>query len=111
MPTPTRAFLDVAARHGIDPSDVHAVQEWYTEVLPTLPAEQIEGILEELLQRDATVEDRPEERCYPQHAPLPSLDDSPPAQIPVLAAHWKELFRIMAGRLTRRQERKDEDHE
>ena len=103
MPTPTRAFLDMAARHGIDPSDPAAVQHWYTVVLPTLPIEQIEEILEELLGSDATTKDRPESRCYPEGASLPPLDGSPQAPTPLHAGRWKELFRILAARLTRRQ--------
>ena len=103
MPTPTQAFLDMAARHGIDPSDPEAVQHWYTVVLPTLPVEQIEEILEELLGRNATTEDRPESRCYPKGASLPPLDGSPPTPTPLLARRWRKLFRDLAARLTRRQ--------
>ena len=103
MPTSTRAFLDVAARHGIDPSDPAAVQHWYTVVLPTLPIEQIEEILEELLGSDATTMDQPESRCYPEGASLPPLDDSPQAPAPLLARRWKELFRILGARLLRGQ--------
>ena len=103
MPTSTRAFLDIAERHGIDPSDPAAVQHWYTVVLPTLPIEQIEEILEELLGRDATTEDRSDSRCYPEGASLPPLDGSPPAPAPLLAARWRALFRILGARLLRGQ--------
>ena len=104
MPTPTTSFFDVAARFGkVDPSDAEAVQHWYTEVLPTLPSETIEEILEALLESDAEAGhgdagDGEPAHSYPQGVPLPSLSASPPAPIPLFAAGWKELLGRLAGR-------------
>ena len=96
MPTPTRAFINVAARYGIDPSDLQAVQQWFCDDLPTLPIEQIEEILEELLAFEPTGEDVSEFRCYPEGVPLPSLDESPLASTPLFAAGpWKDQFRTL----------------
>lgn len=104
MPTPTTSFFDVAARFGnVDPSDVEAVQNWYTEVLPTLPPETIEEILETLLESDGDAGDGgagdgEPARSYPQGVPLPSLSSSPPAPIPLLAGGWKKLLARLARR-------------
>ena len=103
MPTPTQVFTAVAGRHGIDPSDPEAVQRWFLETLPTLPRARIEEILEELLFWRAGSELPSEVHCYPEGVPLPSLAESPPAHTPLLAAHWRELVRILLARLLRRQ--------
>ena len=85
MPTPTQVFYDVAARHGkVDPSDAEALQRWFTEVLPALPNEQIEEILEVLLSHDGSQAARAESRSYPRNVPLPSLEDSPPVTFSAL---------------------------
>lgn len=102
MPTPIRAFLDVAEKHGIDPSDPTAVQNWFIEVLPYLPTEQVEKILEDLLSRDATDSDAPIDRCYPQNVALPSLEKSPQAPAPLLSACWTELLPTLLKRLRTR---------
>ena len=53
MPTPTTAFADAAAKHGnVDPNDLEAVQQWFTEELPKLPPEIVERVLRELLEQD-----------------------------------------------------------
>ena len=93
MPTPTGAFLDVAARYGeVDPADIEAVQHWFNEVLPTLPHETIETILEELLQHDGSSDVPAPARVYPKGAPLPSLSSSPPAPFPWPASSWREIL-------------------
>ncbi len=99
MPTPTQAFLNVAGKHGIDPSDPQAVQRWFSEDLPALPIEQIEEILEELLAYDANGEDSPGARHYPEGIQLPLLKKSPAAPTPLLAVRWRELLRTLIGRL------------
>ena len=100
MPTPTRAFINVAARHGIDPSDPKAVQQWFCEDMPTLPIEQIEEIFEELLAYESDAEDVSEARFYPEGVPLPSLEESPSASTPMFAAAmWKNQFRTLLIRL------------
>ena len=102
MPTPIQAFLNVAEKHGIDPSDLEAVQHWFSEVLPTLPVEQINNIIEELLAHDATAAGTPSKRCYPEKSRLPSLEESPPATTPLLASRWRDLFHILLKRLLHR---------
>lgn len=96
MPTPTRSFLDVAARYGnVDTSDLEAVQHWFTEVLPTLPPDTIDEILEVLLENEGSAAGGGAERIYPKGVPLPSLSTSPPAPIPILAFRLRELIRLM----------------
>lgn len=96
MPTPTRAFLIVAARHGIDPSDMKAVQQWFSEDLPALPIEQIENILEELLAYEPSGEEVSGARYYPKGVPLPLLEESPLASTSLFAtASWPEPLRAL----------------
>lgn len=94
MPTPTQAFFDIAARHGdVDSTDPQAVQRWFAETLPSLPPAEIEEILEELLALEAhegTADTDLPPRHYPKDARLPTLDDSPSAPLPFLAAGWRE---------------------
>ena len=93
MPTPTASFLEIAARYGnVDPEDIEAVQHWFTEVLPSLPPETIEGILEDLLASDRADQDKDTARSYPRDVPLPSLSSSPREPVPLLAAGWHELL-------------------
>lgn len=102
MPTPTSAFVDVAARYGgVDPADTEAVQHWFNEVLPTLPPDTLEEILEDLLEHEgegSSAEREESARTYPQGVPLPSLDSSPAAAVPLLAAGWRELLSRLTGR-------------
>lgn len=95
MPTPTRVFAEVAARFGsVDPEDMGAVVEWYESTLPTLPPERAEEVLAELLGRER-LEAGPAAPCrYPESAPLPRLDDSPPVAEPRLAVLWWALRRL-----------------
>lgn len=94
MPTSTRVFAQVAARYGgVDPADMDAVREWYEKELPSLPGEQIEEVLSELLTNEG-VETGPEPpRQYPEAAPPPTLDESPPVAEPRLAALLHEIAR------------------
>ncbi len=93
MPTPTSSFLDVAARYGdVDPDDISAVQHWFMEVLPTLPHETIEEILEALLESEGTSDGKQTVRSYPRGVPVPSLSSSPPARIPILVGGWRDLL-------------------
>jgi hypothetical protein len=106
MPTPTRAFLIVAARHGIDPSDLEAVQQWFCEDLPNLPSERIEEILEELLAYEPNGEDVSVTRHYPKDAPLPSLEESPVAATPLFAvASLPESLRALFIKLRNGREK------
>lgn len=99
MPSPTRAFLDVATKYGeVDSTDIEAVQRWFSETLPTLPPDTIEEILEELLQHDGAGDDLAPVPAYPKGAPLPSLSSSPPAPFPWFASSWKEMLVRLAGR-------------
>ncbi len=83
MPTSTEVFADVAARFGdVDPQDPDAVRQWYETKIPTLPPAQIDEILDELLQKEGTgAHSLP--RTYPPAAPPPTLDEAPPAPLPL----------------------------
>jgi hypothetical protein len=100
MPTPTRAFVEIAERYGVDPRDLHAIEEWYCESLPLLPGHEIEEILETLLSRP---EGQPAIFCDPlddaEGAPLPRLDDCPPCTDPLLASRCRDLPRRLLSRL------------
>jgi hypothetical protein len=99
MPTPIRAFIDVAAQYGdIDPGDAEAIQHWFSEVLPNLPPATIEEILETLLEHDGTGDEHSTRPAYPRDVPLPSLSSSPPAEIPLLAAGLREILIRLTGR-------------
>jgi len=101
MPTQTQVFAELAATFGgVDPSDLEAVQHWYDETLPTLPASTIEDVLNELVKREGFSNDDGYARAYPDKAPLPTLDQAPPVPLPLLAAGWREFLR----RLLRRHE-------
>ena len=100
MPTPVKAFTQLAARlGGVDPDDHDAVVRWFSEELPKLPPETIRECLETLLAQDGHAdEDAPDVApCYPPEAPLPSLKDAPPARAPTIARLWRywltRLFR------------------
>jgi hypothetical protein len=100
MPTPTRVFAELAEKHGgVDLNDMPAVQRWYEEVLPTLPPEVIEEILEELLSGEGLEDVEAGGQVYPADAPLPRLDEAPPVAPPLLAAGLREFIRRL---LTRR---------
>ncbi|MGB5160637.1 MAG: hypothetical protein WBP10_04355 [Thermoanaerobaculia bacterium] len=93
MPTPIGAFVDIAARYGeVDPTNIEAVQHWFSEVLPTLPPDTIEEILEELLRHDGMSDDPPPAPAYPKDVPLPRLSSSPAAPFPWPASSWRELL-------------------
>jgi hypothetical protein len=93
MPTPTRVFAEVAARHGgVNPRDAGAVLEWYEKTLPTLPGAQAEAILEELLEQEGLEEEHEAPRRYPDRAAVPALDEALPAREPMLAALWWALL-------------------
>ena len=99
MPTPTTSFLKVAEQFGkIDPDDIEAVQHWFTEVLPGLPPETIEEVLEVLLKNEGADKDEETARSYPRDVPLPSLSSSPPELHPLLAAGWREILVRLVGR-------------
>ena len=103
MPTPTTAFADAAAKYGdVDRDDIRAVEKWFRDELPTLPAETIEQVLQELLEKDGAPEGRPLARVYPKAAPFPSLRSSPGALPPLLAEEWKTLLRRLLTGLIRR---------
>lgn len=99
MPTPVRAFIDIAVQYGkVDPGDPEAVQHWFSEILPTLPPETIEEILETLLEHDGTGDDRTSQHVYPRDVPLPSLSSSPQAKIPLLAGGLRHVLIRLSGR-------------
>jgi hypothetical protein len=102
MPTPTHVFAEVAAKHGgVDAGDMEAVQRWYEETLPSLPAEKIEEILDELLSREGLRSEGDGPRVYPKTAPLPTLDQAAPVPLPLLAAGWREFLRRLLHRHSR----------
>ena len=94
MPTPTRVFAQVAARHGgVDPTDMEAVREWYANALQSLSREQIEAVLSELLSHEGAEAGPEPPRHYPEPAPPPTLDESPPVGEPSLATLLHEIVR------------------
>lgn len=99
MPTPTRAFAELAAKHGdVDPDDMGAVQRWYEETVPTLSPTKIEEILEELLSSERLDVKGESPLVYPADAPLPTLDQAPPVPLPLYAAGWREFLRRLLRR-------------
>ena len=102
MPTPTYVFAEVAAKYGgVDAGDMEAVQRWYEETLPSLPAEEIEEILDGLLCREGLRSEGDGTRVYPKTAPLPTLDQAAPVPLPLLAAGWREFLRRLLRRHSR----------
>jgi len=102
MPTPITAFADAAAKYGnVDPDDVEAVQRWFAEELPKLPASMIEQVLHDLLEQDGQPPTRAIDPVYPEKAALPSLASSPAALPPSLVAGLRELLRRLGARLGR----------
>ena len=98
MPTPIRAFAEVAARHGgVDPSDPQAVRRFYLETLLTLEPAEILTILEELLAHEGRAEGTGPEPFYPTGAELPSLLASPSVPLPLFACGLRRAL----GRLLR----------
>ena len=51
MPTPMHVFVEIAARHGVDPKDEAAVTRFFERVGRMKPQEQ-QAIMDELLARD-----------------------------------------------------------
>ena len=99
MPTPTHVFAELAATYGnVDATDSVAVQRWYEDELPRLPAATIEEVLEELAAREgATPSALDAQHNYPARVPLPTLGQSKPVPLPLLAAGWRALFRRLFG--------------
>ena len=93
MPTPTYVFAEVAAKYGgVDAGDMKAVQRWYEETLPSLPAGEIERILDELRHGEYLEVEGKCPRVYPKTAPLPTLDEAVPVPLPLLAGGWRQLL-------------------
>jgi hypothetical protein len=85
MPTPLHVFAEIAATYGdVNPDDAEAVQKWFIETLPSLKPELIDEILEALLRHDGAQSISSKKKSYPVGAPLPSLKDSPPVNLPIL---------------------------
>ena len=99
MPTPTHVFAELAATYGnVDATDSVAVQRWYEDELPRLPAATIEEVLEELAAQEGAAPSAVDaQRSYPARAPLPTLGQSKPVPLPLLAAGWRALFRRLLG--------------
>ena len=99
MPTPPHVFAEIAAKYGnVNPEDTAAVQRWYIETLPNLPPELIDEILEALLRHDGVKPTTAVEKSYPVDIPLPLLNESPPANLPILRA----LIEIFIKRIWKR---------
>ena len=102
MPTPTYVFAEVAAKYGgVDAGDMEAVQRWYEETLPSLPAEKIEEILDELRAGERLEAKGECPHVYPKTAPLPTPDQAASVPLPVLAAGWREFLRRLFRRHSR----------
>ena len=52
MPTPMHVYLEIASRYGVDTSNETAIDNFYIETIVTLPEEEQQAILDELLCRE-----------------------------------------------------------
>jgi hypothetical protein len=52
MATPMHVYAEIAARYGVDPSDISAVQDFFAKRLPAEPQVVQDKVLAELLARD-----------------------------------------------------------
>lgn len=84
-------FVNRAPTKNGDPIGIHPARM-------TLPPDTIAEILEILLEGEGTSAEKETVRSYPKGVPLPSLSGSPAAQIPLLAAGWRELLNKLTGR-------------
>lgn len=84
MPTPMSKFAEIAKRIGnVDPDDEEAVEHFFEEIAPTLPAEQRAAVFSELLDAEGG-ESRPFSRRHPREPePDVSLSEVEPVAVPV----------------------------
>lgn len=75
------AFAVIAARYGVDPTDEEAVDRFFDEHAPDLPAEEREAILADLLSGDGDG-DSPPRRHYAKAAEGASFKDDPGIEVP-----------------------------
>jgi hypothetical protein len=79
MPTPMRAFYNVAKRYiKVDPDNYGRITHFFGSVLPTLGPEIISKVYEELLGLCGTkMENLPIKRTYETDVEIPKLSESP----------------------------------
>lgn len=59
MPTPMSVYADIASRYGVNALDEEAIDTFFTETVATLPTQEQENIIEELLKRDTEASQLP----------------------------------------------------
>ena len=77
MPTPQNVFAEIASRYGqVNLADEEAITNFYRDILPGLPVDQIAAIQQELLDGEGVPSGTPTKREYLTDVSLPKLDES-----------------------------------
>lgn len=99
MPTPMSAYVEAARKFGkVDPTDEKAIDKFFVETFPSLPAKKQEQVLSFLLAHEG-----PAENPAPRRMGVPA---HPPSAMAALSAAHAAVVQRFAGvffghRLTR----------